>query len=430
MNLEELLDDNELKEVPQEDRVPGWRIAFIIVGIAIGLPLMLSGAELGNRMEFKSSVLAVFLGGAVLAVLSAITGAIGASQRISTYMLVERTFGVLGAKIVNIVLILTIVGWFGISASVFGDALAKASTAYGVPGVGPEAFTMLGVVLMVATSIFGFKSLDLLALIAVPLLCLMLAGLAYYGWQLGGASMPLNKDQTPIAFGDAVSMVIGSFIVGVVLFPDYCRYARSPMHGALAGVLSLGIGFPVVLIASIIPARATSQSDLVALLFALGAGGPALFLLVIATWTTNASNLYSASLAMSVEFRSVSRWKVTIAAGVLGGLLAIFGLADNLVGYLVLLSFAIPPIAGIYIIEILGGKLGTKDTSHHPGHPRLSIPALAAWCIGSFVGWLTSEDIIVLTTLPAIDSLLIASVVFWVLGWSRMAFSVEPKKRK
>ena len=417
MNLEEMLDDNELKEVPEEDRVPGWRIAFIIVGIAIGLPLMLTGAELGNRMAFGISVLAVLLGGIVLAILSAITGAIGASQRVSTYMLVERTFGVTGAKIVNVILIMTILGWFGISASVFGDAMSKAAAAYGAPGIGSEVFTTLGVVLMIATSIFGFKSLDLLALIAVPLLCLLLAGLAYYGLQLGGASMPLKTDHVPIAFGDAVSMVIGSFIVGVVLFPDYCRYARSPMHGAIAGVLSLGVGFPIVLIASIIPARATGQSDLVALLFALGAGIPALFLLVIATWTTNASNLYSASLAMSVEFKGISRWKVTIAAGVLGGLLAIFGIASNLVGYLVLLSFAIPPIAGIYIVDATGNYLGLWRPDNRPPRPKVSAPALFAWCAGSFVGWLSSIDMLVLTTLPAIDSLLVASVTFWILEW-------------
>lgn len=411
MNLEELTNDNELAIVPEDDRVSGWRISLIIIGIAIGLPLMLTGAELGRQMPLREAFLAVFTGGAILGGLAAITGTIGARTRISTYLLTESAFGKVGARFVNFVLIITILGWFGVTAAVFGDALSHSIERVFSVVVPADIFTAFGTILMIATSIFGFKLLDKLALLAVPLLIVLLGSLTIYGLKVGLDHPVPPSSQSVLSYGQATSLVIGSFIVGVVLFPDYCRYAKKASDGAFAGILSLGIGVPVVLIASIIPAKATGQSDLVELLFEVGAGGPALILLVIATWTTNASNLYSASLALSVQFKKIARWKMTVVAGVVGGAMAVAGIADQLMQYLVVLSVAIPPIAGLYIADFLlkQNSVKVKDTI---GGQSINWPAFVSWAIGIIMGILTSKGIVTVTTFPAIDSLVFACVVY------------------
>lgn len=412
MDLQKLLDDNSRSEVPTEEQVPGWRIAMIIVGIAIGIPLMLTGAELGQRMSLGGAVGAVIIGGAILGILSAATGMIGAASRLSTYMIIERSFGEWGAKLVNLLLVITILGWFGISAAVFGSALQSAMGTLWGWSINHNVLAAFGVVLMIATSIFGFKSLDKLALLAVPVLLAMLTWLAYFGIKDGLPVGAPGEGVTPIQFGEAVSLVVGSFIVGVVLFPDYCRYARALPDGAVAGIMSLGIGLPLVLIASILPARATGESDLVQLLFQTGAGAPALFLLVIATWTTNASNLYSASLALAVEFKSLDRWIVTIIAGIIGGIMGIAGIANQLIGFLTFLSVTIPPIAGIYTTHFLISTRYQDVGWIKNGIDKAHIFAFVGWVVGAGFGWMTFQQTLILTSLPALDSLLLSSATY------------------
>ncbi|MFC3052141.1 cytosine permease [Kordiimonas pumila] len=412
--MEDILNDNALHTVPDAQTVSGWRIAVIIIGVAIGLPMMLTGAKLAYEMSGLSAFGAFFVGGLMLAILGGFTGIVGARQKLSTYVIIQQTFGTSGAVIINMLLAFTIFAWFSITAAVFGSALAGALGEIIQLKVSGVLLTFIGVVLMVLTSIFGFKALDKLSLAAVPVLMVFLGYLAVAGLRADNAPISTDFDIVTIGFGEGVSMVVGSFIVGIVIFPDFCRYARNQSDGIIAALVSMGIGMPVVLTLSAIPSLMVGETDIIKLLFALGAGAPILFLLVFATWTTNASNLYSGSLALAATFSSVKKWKLTILGGGVGLVLAISGIANKLTDFLLLLGVMIPPIASIYIIDHLVFKRNTSKYQSDFVQKKLNIQALISWGLGSLFAFMTSAEVLIFTSFPSLDSIVVSSLCFYV----------------
>src|SRR3546814_14363457 len=86
--------------------------------------------------------------------------------RLTTYLLVQRSFGIRGAALVNIVIAIIHFCWFGVNVSFFGDAMvAAAHQGYGIPG-DFGLFVIAGSVLITLSTIYGFKQLDRPALVA------------------------------------------------------------------------------------------------------------------------------------------------------------------------------------------------------------------------------------------------------------------------
>ena len=88
--------------------------------------------------------------------------------------------------------------------------------------------------------------------------------------------LQLTVGNGELSLGVAISVVVGTYIVGAVLVPDLCRYARSRVDGVSAIVLSLGVGLPCILAAAAVPSLATQEADLVRIMLGLGLGVPAL----------------------------------------------------------------------------------------------------------------------------------------------------------
>src|SRR3546814_12955046 len=99
---------------------------------------------------------------------------ISVRTRLTTYLLVQRSFGIKGAALVNIVIAIIHFCWFGVNVSFFGDAMvAAAHQGYGIPG-DFGLFVIAGSVLITLSTIYGFKTLDRLAMVAVQLVGLIL----------------------------------------------------------------------------------------------------------------------------------------------------------------------------------------------------------------------------------------------------------------
>jgi cytosine permease len=143
-------------------------------------------------------------------------------------LIIEFVFGRRGSDFVNALLGLTLLGWFAVTAGFFGETLAIAFEEMFAVSPPTWLLTLISSVLILITTIFGFKAIDRLALFAVPLLILFLLyvsslSLADSSWE----TVLSTEGSNPAYFSTAVSTVIGSLIVGVVLMPDLSRYARS-----------------------------------------------------------------------------------------------------------------------------------------------------------------------------------------------------------
>lgn len=401
--------------VPQEKSTSGWRIAFVKIGIVIALPAFLTGAELGSRLGFTDSAVAIALGCMILTCICSLTGLVAARSRLPTAVITQFAFGRSGARVVNLVLAITLIGWFAVTLELFADSLRL------IAGSGSNSryviYVAAGGFLMVLTTVFGFKALTRLSNLAVPLLFAAIVAMAYY--TSGNATVTTGPEIETLSLGLAISAVAGGPAAGTVIFPDIARFARSTAHSCGAAIISYGIGMPFVLLLVGMTAIATGEKDLILIMTSLGLGLPAAIFLVLVAWTTNAGNLYSGSLFLSAILRGLRHYILIVGGGVFGTVVASFGITDYFIPFLVGLSITVPPIAGIYVADFFMRK-GRYEVNTLDAGLGVRFPALIGWAGGILAAFLSARGTITMTGIPACDSLLLSAALFFLVARLRL----------
>lgn len=414
--FDQLVEDYARKPVPSDQTVSGLRIALIIVGVAITLPAFLTGASLGQQLGLTRGLSSFILGGLVVAAVGAATGMVGAATGLPTAQLVRRSFGRYGALVANVVLLIAFFGWFGVTVALFAQAANQAIAALTDAQLPPTVLMVAGSLAMIAITIFGFKALDRLSLIAVPLMGLFLVLLVYRTLSSDSAGALVAQPPEGGSIGLAASAVAGAFMVGATMMPDLCRYARSSGHAAAASFVAFALGYPAVLFLAAVPAVVTGQTDMLETVIQVGLGISGFAMIVFATLTTNANNLYSSSLVLSALVPDISKWKLVIGAGIAGTAFAAMGIMERLIDFLVLLGVVIPPIAGVLVCHhVLSARRPSSAAQADD-----SMPAIAAWAVACAVGFGTTLGARDLTGIPAMDSILTAIAVYVAIArWRR-----------
>lgn len=402
--------DSSASPVSTEETVGGVRIALILMGVVITLPAFAMGAQLAHSLGTRHAITASWCGGLLLAAVASLAAVAGARSRLSSYMLIVQAFGTRGGALANAVLAISMFGWFAVIAMLFGRAMQPSAAAL-LPHIPVTAWALIGCALMTATAAVGFRALDLLSLVTTPLKLGLLFATFWFALHMPHAANALDfAGADSLSVGSGISFVVGGLIVGAVLAPDVCRFARTPLQGALGVCIAYGVGFPLVLNLSGIPSIVTGAADLVEIMKLLGMGLPCLLIILLSAWVTNAYNLYAASLVLVTVAPKRPRWGLALAAGVIGTLLGVLGVGDKMVPFLIVLSVAVPPIAGVYLANFyLGAGKLTEAT------PGWRVEALGAWGLATGIAaWMQAQQMSV-TTIPALDSLLLSIVAYAVL---------------
>lgn len=152
-------------------------------------------------------------------------------------------------------------------------------------------------------------------------------------------------------------------------------------------------------------------------------------IVIFSTIKMNDINLYSSSLGLSTLLNAIfkkrfDRRYLTWVIGILGTIASMLGILDNFVGFLIYLGIAIPPVAGIMVVDyyLLKRDRRELDTTRAAGElPTLCEAVnpitLVVWAIAVVVGWLSSAlgpwdtDFGV----PALNSLLVSGVLYWMM---------------
>jgi cytosine permease len=411
--LTEYFDESARVPVREDETVSGWSVGMVIFGICLTLPTLYAGAITAEQLGFIGTAKAVGLASLVLSIMSIPAAIVGAETRLSSYLIIEFVFGRRGSDFVNALLGLTLLGWFAVTAGFFGETLAIAFEEMFAVSPPTWLLTLISSVLILITTIFGFKAIDRLALFAVPLLILFLLyvsnlSLADTSWE----TVLNTEGSNPAYFSTAVSTVIGSLIVGVVLMPDLSRYARSVKDCVSASVLGNGVGSCFSMLMGVAPAIVTGLLEPMAYMIALGLAGSAFVILVFATWTTNSVNLYSTTLAVAIIKPKIPEWKLTVACGVIGTALAMIGITDYFIGFLEWLGVIVPPVASIYLTDYFVLKQKNYSLTLQDSLPDYDRAAILAWMIGTAISAFTFVSEFSLSTIPTLDALLITAPIY------------------
>ncbi len=397
--------------VPESEFVTGRSTTVVLIGLMLTLPMFVLGAEVLTSLGATQGVAAIFIAGSLVAGLASVTGFIGARTRLSTYSIIIAPFGALGAKLPIALLSVVAVGWFGVTVGFFGEAIDV--TLREITNVdGPVwVYCIAGGALMTGIVLFGYRGIDLLNRLAVPLLALVLL------WS--GANLlersPLDElwtaqarpDASIKSFGLGISAVLGILAAVAGGMPDLTRFVRSSRAVIAACVLSFASISMVFTILAGAPSLLTGSTDFTSNLIAIGLGAPALVTLILATWTTNIVNLYAASLSLGRLVENRPDWMLTVGAGALGTVLALAGITHIFIKLLFIISAMVPPIAGVYIAHyFLTGEAGDVRGD------RIRFSAFAAWVFGGSVALATTFSQLSLSTVPAIDALAAAALTY------------------
>jgi len=410
----EVVTDYERQPVPQEKR-KGWlRLSMVWIGAIIALSATALGGSLGAGMSLNHALIASFVGCFILATLSALCAVVGAKTGLSTTFVSMFALGRYGSYAVSIVIAIALFGWFGVQLDLFGSSLHYILLNVFNVDIHPKILVVIGGILMTTTAFIGYKAIEKLSLLAVPLLGLLLIGslwkvLSNRSWR-EILDAPLPGDSMSI--GLAVSLIIGSLAIGAIIGPDIARYAKSTKDAVISSYVGFFVGFSVILIISSLLAKATAKVDIVEIMLGVGWGTGAMLVLILAQWTTNDNNLYSSALGFSVIFKKTPKYILTITAGVIGTVMAVLGIYNSFIPFLVFLSALIPPIGGIYV----GDYLINKSKYHFDNLDKvkkINYSSISIWVLASLMAFTTTPapngfGLFTLTGASGFDAFLVA----------------------
>jgi cytosine permease len=271
----------------------------------------------------------------------------------------------------------------------------------------------------------GFKALEKLSLLAIPLLLVTLGAttISIYGGETTLAEVATQSAAGAMPFGVAVSVVISSFVLGALIAPDVTRYARSKSDAGGGMAFGMMIGFPVVMtLAAVMVKGAGGEPDFSRVMLANNAGIwvlIAIVTIILAAWTTNDNNLYSGALSLNAMFPSLKKWQITLASGVVGTVLALVGIntSGGFQAFLGIIAIVIPPAAAVMLVDFYfyrgeGNRAYAPERSADVSAVR-ALP-LACWVVASAAGFVIQYTPVRLTSITAVDTILIAAVLYFV----------------
>lgn len=396
-----------------EECVSGLQIGIVLIGISITLPLLYSAGELGQGLGLGRAALATVLGALILSLMSIPAAIVGVRTRLSSYMIIELTYGFLGAKFINFWLALFLLGWYAVTAELFGRTLFLAASDLTALAIPEWMYTVGSSALVTLTTVYGFRAIDRLALIAVPFLLLALLAVVLLSLRqqpLGELLQYAGSGELTLATG--VSAVVGAAIVGVVLTPDLTRYARSDRDCITASFVGQGGGMSIAYLVGMVPVLVWGELEPMRYMVVMGLGVVALAVLVFATWTTNTINLYSTALAARASVPRGHYRIMVLALGVLGTGAALIGIAGWLIDFLIVLGLLVPPVAGVYLADFFIFGRRDYDTAALASRPAMKPDALLATLGSGFLVTLLYFQGMSFTGVGALDSLLLSLLVY------------------
>jgi purine-cytosine permease-like protein len=353
-----------------------------------------AGTEFVIGMLFVAhgvSVTDMFLGGLignVLAVLSwaLITAPIAVKVRLSLYWQLKKICGSVLVFMYNIVNALMF-------CFLAGAMVAVSATAVGIPfnvemptlsDLYPSStgwvITVFVVGAVITTfAIMGFEKLARFSKVAAPWMFFIFVAAAIASFPRLGVQTDLSNfwevARTKIWTGTALPGQSQFTMWHVIFFTWFAnaamhlgmsdlsifRYAKKWQYG-YASAVGMFLGHYVAWISSgILYAAATSDAPGEVAYQAIGIAGA--LCVIVAGWTTANPTLYRAGLALQVASPGWSRWKVTLLAGLITTVAALFpALVMKLLDFVALYGLILIPMGGVIFADFyLMRKAGLKD---------------------------------------------------------------------
>ncbi|MDB9977754.1 cytosine permease [Porticoccaceae bacterium] len=404
--------------VPDEHTVSWIRVAIIASMVAFSLPVFLAGVEIAISFSPLRTLEVFVVGTVILTVIGCITAAIGANTRLSSYMLNRIAFGFHGAALVNTAFAISLLGWFGVNIDLFSGAVQRLTLdiyAVSVPAWPIEIFAGL---IMTVTTVFGFRAINTLSAFLVPVLIAVTAQLIVGSLTDQSLTQIMRTSSAnELSFGDGVSAVVGSAIVGAVILPDITRFVRHWSGGIFVVLTSYLVIQFIVISAGGLSATALEDDDLLNIMLTLGIGWAAFAIVIFGSWVLNSLNLYSTMLSVESTAPKLNNTSLIIILGSLGTLAAFMNILNDFLSFLFYLAVIFVPVSGIIIVDYLILRRSAYHEDRLLLQQKTRPKAIAAWGLGACVALMGSWSWISITNIAALDAMIVAALAYYLLAF-------------
>lgn len=378
-----------LTAIPEDERRDWVSLAFVQAGICVCVPAFLLGALLAEEMPLWPAIISGSLGYLVVVIGMVATGIIGCDLGVASCTTCEAGFGKSGARfIVSTIFAVNMIGWFGINNGVCGEAFSNA--VYAMTGVEIPLVvsnTIWGVIMLI-TAIFGVGALEKLDKISIPLLMIIMLYGTYLAFKtFGSDGLEVETTQT-MSFMGGVALSFNFTAVGTITAADYTRFQKNrkdTVKSVFYGMFPMGV---ITLVMGILLTKISGEYDVSMVLIDVGLPVLGITAMAISTWTTNATNAYSAGLnvVMAFKLKDNRRREATLVCGIIGIVLCDVGILGQIENALSMLSYVVCPIGGVIIADYWIVGKGKKE-NFRP-EDGVNWAGVISWAAGTVIAYL------------------------------------------
>lgn len=178
-------------------------------------------------------------------------------------------------------------------------------------------------------------------------------------------------------------------------------------------------GNGLMIIAGAYCAIVYQQADIVEVMMLQGLSIAAVVMLCLNLWTIQGPTMYNVAAAGCHLLRTERRRTLVLVGAAIGIVLAVGGMYELLIPFLVLLGSIIPPVGGVIMADYWYRHRGTYPSLATARLPRFNLVGLAAYAIGAALAY-TSPWIAPIVGIAA------SAAAYIVLLQLARAFSREP----
>lgn len=392
-------DEFSKSPVPASARKSFMSVLIISLGYVFVVTSMQAGSTIGVGLSFNAMVGAVLVSSVILTVLSCIMGVIATKSGLSFGLLSRYSFGQIGTWVPVVIVAITTIGWFSIDAYLIGDSAHRLFTSLPILPI-----AILGGIGMTLTAMNGTKWMNMLSNIAVPIILIFgVISIVTAFKDVGGiAGMSALVKEDTLSFAKAVSLGVGSYAVGSVMFtPDIMRFAKNAKTSVIVMIITIMVGNSFMVFFGAIGSVVYNDPDIMGVLALQGLLAPAFIVMVLNVWSTAQGCVYSGSMSLSSVLKA-PRKPVVLVFGVLGIVFACIGFYNMFGTYINFLSSTVPPVVGIVLADFL--------LKYKNGYPDME--SLPKADIGGFVAWIAGFGVSYINIgLPSVNCVVAAFLV-------------------
>ena len=371
---------------------------------------MWAGQNLAAGLDFKGFILALLLGGTILAAYTGSLGFIGAESGLSLDELARKSFGSRGSLLPSAMISFTQIGWFGVGLAMFAIPVAKEIlqlevTADYMPWQGYLLILGAGL-LMTASAYFDIKGLTVVSYVAVPAVAILGTVAMILAVKNGEASLVEQFAQGSKTLGvlAGAGLVVGSFVSGGTATPNFTRFAKNAKVGCIVTIIAFFLGNSLMFFFGAVSSIYAGGNDIFEVMLNLNMFYFAVLVLGLNIWTTNDNALFTSGLGLSNIF-GLPKKRMVLLAGIIGTVAAEW-LYWNFCGWLSALNCTLPPVGIILIISYFSNRKAYRDGTL--AEPKVCWPAIVGVILGALVANLVKWG------LPSINGMAVAALCYLV----------------